>query len=366
MNISLKNRLMQRTSLKQSGFSLVELMVGLVIGLIATLVIMQVFSSFEGQKRSTTGTADAQTNGSIGLYNIQREVQKAGFGLPLFDANYAEAKLNNNINNFSALRCVSPGAGLPALPVDHDNLPAPGSPDVDALYPISITNGAAGASDTITVRYSTPVSGTVPIPTSIVAVVSVTELQISNNYGCSTNDIAVVVRNNGSCSSSRVTSTTAQLNANSTQLKLASVNAVQMPNGARLTCIGPTYSVVGFTVVGNELTRNGTPILSEIVSLQAQYGITGSTSAAIKSNQITQWVDAGALANPNRIRAIRVAVVARNNQLEKTNVTAAAPISWTGGPAINLSANADWQRYRYRVYEAIIPIRNLAFSGALL
>jgi type IV pilus assembly protein PilW len=255
---------------------------------------------------------------------------------------------------------------LPALPVDHDNLPGPGSPDVDALYPISITNGAAGASDTITVRYSNPPGTTIPLPTSIVAPVSATQLQVSSNYGCTLGDIAVVVRNNGSCSSSRVTSTAAQLNANSTELRLASVNAAQMPNGARLTCIGSVYSVVGFTVAGNELTRNGTAILSEIVNLQAQYGITGSTSAAIKGNQITQWVDAGALANPNRIRAIRVAVVARNNQLEKTNVTAAAPISWTGGPAINLNANADWQRYRYRVYEAIIPIRNLAFSGALL
>ena len=46
----------KRTFNNQAGFSLVELMVGLVIGLMATLVIMQVFSTFEGQKRTTTGT----------------------------------------------------------------------------------------------------------------------------------------------------------------------------------------------------------------------------------------------------------------------------------------------------------------------
>ena len=44
----------------QAGFSLVEIMVGLVIGLLATLVILQVFSVYEGQKRTTTGTADAR------------------------------------------------------------------------------------------------------------------------------------------------------------------------------------------------------------------------------------------------------------------------------------------------------------------
>lgn len=46
---------------KQAGFSLIEVMVGLVVSLLVSLVIMQVFAVFEGQKRSTSGTADAQT-----------------------------------------------------------------------------------------------------------------------------------------------------------------------------------------------------------------------------------------------------------------------------------------------------------------
>ena len=65
----------------QTGFSLIEILVGLVIGLLATLVIMQVFSVFEGQKRTTTGSADAQTNGSIALYSIASELKMAGYGL---------------------------------------------------------------------------------------------------------------------------------------------------------------------------------------------------------------------------------------------------------------------------------------------
>ena len=40
----------------QAGFSLVELMVGLVIGLLATLAIMQMMGTFDSQKRTTTGT----------------------------------------------------------------------------------------------------------------------------------------------------------------------------------------------------------------------------------------------------------------------------------------------------------------------
>ncbi len=66
---------------RQAGFSLVEILVGLVIGLLATLVILQVFSVFEGQKRTTTGVADAQTNGSIALYTLARDLQRAGFAM---------------------------------------------------------------------------------------------------------------------------------------------------------------------------------------------------------------------------------------------------------------------------------------------
>jgi type IV pilus assembly protein PilW len=80
-----------------------------------------------------------------------------------------------------------------------------------------------------------------------------------------------------------------------------------------------------------------------------------------------------------------VAIVARNNQLEKTAVTtacssltaanptglcawdatSASPTVASPAPAISLAA-VGGANYRYRVYETIIPIRNLTFSGALL
>ena len=63
------------TALRQNGLSLIELMVALVIGLVTTLVIMQVFSVFEDQKRATTGSADAKTSDNIALYLIARDLQ---------------------------------------------------------------------------------------------------------------------------------------------------------------------------------------------------------------------------------------------------------------------------------------------------
>src|SRR5471032_700320 len=69
----------RRSASYQAGFTLVELMVGMGIGMLATVIILQVMSVFEAQRRTTTGTADAQTNGGIALYNITRELQMAGY-----------------------------------------------------------------------------------------------------------------------------------------------------------------------------------------------------------------------------------------------------------------------------------------------
>jgi type IV pilus assembly protein PilW len=323
-------------------------MVGLVIGLIATLAIMQTLSQFEGQKRTTVGTADAQVNGSIALYSIQRQVQMAGYGLPIYDA--------NSLKNDSPLKC-SPST------IDHDADVATAKVD---LFPIAITDGGVGGSDQVTVRYFPNPSGGLPVN---VVTIGGSILGVDNTLGCADNDIALVVHGT-TCTAARVND--ADLATDTTHVTLAGPDAASMTTGpgvnyARLSCLG---SLVQFTfrVNANQLESNSAPVISEIVNMQAQYGI----SATASSNQITQWVDAAGIwvtptvTNRNRIRAIRLAVVSRNGLLEKTNVTPAAPISWAGGPAIDLSGTANWQQYRYRVYETIIPLRNLTWSGQWL
>ena len=62
------------------GFTLVELMVGLLIGLLASLAVMQVMWSSEGQKRTTTSGSDAQVDGALALSALQRAIQPAGYG----------------------------------------------------------------------------------------------------------------------------------------------------------------------------------------------------------------------------------------------------------------------------------------------
>ena len=163
----------------QAGFSLVEILVGLVIGLIATLVIMQVFSVFEGQKRTTSGSSDAQTNGSIALYNITKELEMAGFGLPPIPS----PTLQKTVSAF-ACTTLTPGAG------------------VTDISPVTITDGgtAQGASDSITIRYGKSPMGAIP---SLIKGAGVTpagkpNVILDNNMTCRVGDVAMIVSSNGS------------------------------------------------------------------------------------------------------------------------------------------------------------------------
>lgn len=351
----------KHTPLPQAGFTLVEIMVGLTIGMLATVVIMQVFTAFEAQKRTTTGTADAQTNGSIALYNIQRELQMAGY--PLFPSGSAGVA-------DSAIECTT-------LSIDGvaDNT-AP-----NRISPVTITNGAAvagvsSASDTITIRYgNSPMGG---IPTQITGpVVGASDVPVTNNFGCQYPDRTLIV-NGTACALSTVASTV----TGATVVKLQ--NTAGVAANANLSCLG-TWSEVTFAVNNGNLERNGIPIVAGVVNLQAQYGI----STIATSNQITLWVDASGgtwaaptVADRNRIKAVRIAVVARNAKMEPAAVTAAcssltiaAPTglcAWEGSaaspaPSINLNDfDANWLSYRYRVYETIIPLRNVIWSKGTL
>src|ERR1700724_2221820 len=65
----------------QHGFSLIEIMVGVVIGMIAVLIIYQVFAAAEGIKRNTTSVGDAQQNGLFSSFMLGIELANSGNAL---------------------------------------------------------------------------------------------------------------------------------------------------------------------------------------------------------------------------------------------------------------------------------------------
>lgn len=100
-----------------AGFSLVEVMVGMVIALLGIIIIFQVFSVSEGIKRTTTSGGDALQNGASALFTLERSLKEAGYGL------------------FSSTN----QAPLPADPA--------------GTAPVTITPGGAAVADSFTIRY---------------------------------------------------------------------------------------------------------------------------------------------------------------------------------------------------------------------
>lgn len=374
----------------QAGFSLVEILVGLVIGLLATLVIMQVFSVFEGQKRTTTGSADAQTNGSIALYTITNELKSAAFAMLPFG--YAGIE-------DSAIDCIAPVVSTAASAV--------GVSTTSPLSPVIITDGGtgAGASDSITIRYGD--NGATGIPIEI-TFINGSNILVKNGASCPKPiagqvGIAVVLpgtTGNG-CGIVTVTDVPVPIVASNVPQTITLGSTAGLSNaligGQQLVCLG-NWREVTYRVNAGNLERNSSASVSDIVNIQAQYGIaaTGLTSSSPDFNKVTAWVNAVdgvyadnwgptmTTANRNRIKSVHIAVVARNGLKEKTAVTQPTcttnkgtvnngPCAWddtgpitSAAPKIDLSSDATWQNYRYRVFETIVPLRNVMLSKETL
>ncbi len=66
---------------RSAGFSLVELMVGVIIAILGSIVIFQVFAVSEKYKRTSVAGSDAQQSGLLGLHSIERDLRMAGYGV---------------------------------------------------------------------------------------------------------------------------------------------------------------------------------------------------------------------------------------------------------------------------------------------
>lgn len=406
-----------RTSLRGiQGFSLIELMVGLTIGFIAVVIIMQSLSVFESHKRTTTAGVDAQENGLLALMAIEADIRKAAAG-----SNHPA--LFSCTNFFSYYQAVS-GTGAPTTVSSFSTIP------------VLITEGVRA--DTISIQSGMRIAGAAPTRLSSdmrmmpIGVPDHLELDVDRAYDLRGEpasadappaDLVVVVNPDfGNCSLVRVSSIAGNMltvtngpagKTNEYNAPIAYMTSNNWPGfgtrvgqnnyqGALVFRVGSvelggirraTYSVdannsLAASVAVTGAAAENSVIASEIVALKAQYGVSNTP----QDKDVAAWVNpsgatwgaaaltantAASVQNLQRIKAIRLAVVARSSKRDSDTVTAACagnnavnfgPCSWTDdsaanpAPAIDLRAAAgdtEWQRYRYRVYQTVIPMRNL-------
>jgi len=375
---------------RQHGFSLIEAMVGITVGLIAVLIISQTFISFETQKQTTTAGGDAQENGLMALSMIEEHVRSAGAGL-------ADPELHKCANYFSYYD-PDPGSGPGGAPL----------PDLSTA-PLRIVDGGAAGSDTV-ITGSSAFIGSVPaiMEGDFLKPYTRFDTDRTANVSFSNNDRVLLVQpDKKNCMLMQVTVCEAEPDNDSATCAAVKElvykpGAPYNPDAAYQTLHGwPDFhamegktqiykmgqaagvgmTTTSYSVAGGQLRAQSgqlgaatttEDLVRNVVSLQARYGI-----ANPDSENVNGWVDAtgewvfGTLdaTHIRRIKALEVLVVTRSERREPAEVTSdawfAAQIGDAGmrdAVANSIKAafpDGEWAHYRYKIYTNVIALRNV-------
>jgi type IV pilus assembly protein PilW len=368
-----------------AGFSLIELMVGMVIGLLCTIVIAMTLSAAEGQRRGTTQGSDAQVAGSLAIYALQRDVAVAGYGFASESAAVG-----------CELQAFYNGVAVSALPA--------------RLAPVIITQGASGAADQVRVLASSKFIGgdsadpsavgyTVPSrvvgphydPDDTTGKLVKDRYNVWSSLSVSKGDLMVAVSDAATpCGLFQVTDDPASgvvpraddaTHWNpSKHPAYATKEPVGSTAGSFLVNLGRILDVIYSVDAQQRLTvsrlntttmsRDTSLLQSNIVQLRALYGRDTDDDGVVDTyDYSTPSSNAGWL----QVLSVRIAVVARSAQYEREEVTSANP-QWDVGTATSVTGSAscsdskcveikidglsDWKHYRYKVFDTVVPLRN--------
>lgn len=400
-----------RPRVRLSGFSMVELMVAMAIGLIGMIIIFQVFETSEGIKRTTTSGGDAQQNGILALYNMEADIRNGGMGFN--ETAYTECRAaGTTVLGYDSTR-TTPDWATVANPL--------------LLVPVTITPGAnAQTPDTVKVFYG---SSTQVMAASILAAdmtSATSQVLLQNNYGFREGDLVIALQP-GSGKNCALMEVTAPSNGGAPALLHDTTNynlawmtgtPVKTPrfnkaggmgvvytgantsNATRIFNLGNLYDASGVAPVLNTYSISGNnlivqnefnitagvpvanPLADNIVHLRAQYGlddgidngsVTYHTNFVANDGIVDRFVSTTP-ANWQQVVSIRVAVLARSALPEKPSTGAGGTCdatpnvpTWSGGGegatrVFDLSATVtapdDWRCYRYRLFETTVPLRN--------
>src|SRR5690349_20879149 len=314
--------------IREQGMSLVELMVGILVGLLVVMAATGSLSFFESQRTTSLSGNAAMNSGMMGGYLLQRDLRNAGVGLL----------------NATQLACT------------QLNLYYSGATRADKgeVAPVHITDNGAGA-DSISIFFADSVLGSAPVTLTRGLTSAGENLHVSSASGIQAGDVVLIAGNAATdpCSVAQVSTIVpgatdvdltrsastwnpASPSAAFSQAPLYSAGGVVMRTGNNITW--RNYSAAGGAHHPTDLlTGTQAQLATNLVTLQAQYGVTDGIT-----NIVRRWVDATAeWQHPTadliaRIRAVRFSVVVRSARKEilkdsggACNTTTTAPSPWS-------------------------------------
>lgn len=362
-----------RAVARQGGVSLLELLVGIVISMLTVLVITQVFLNSEKQRRAPAAGANTQINGILALDAIQRDVRQSGYGLgggPWM----GQCK--------TAASTAAAAVGLSAL----------------SLAPVAITPGSGTTpSDSIDVLSSGKIDAAMQIKLAETHESGNSAFLIPATMGVETGDWLIVTTKSGlecaafqaqAISISAPWGITPSASVGSTfdaESYLSNMGAA--PIRRRWSVAGSDTSAFSLQMTNlatNAATPSANDAYPDVVLLRALYAKDTDANGSIDTYNTTaptnrtEW---------EQVMGVRLSLVVRSPEWSQEAVTL-KPIQWDLGTAtVSGSAKCpadathncielglthtvakdsdEWQHYRYRMYESLIPLRNLIWNSTV-
>lgn len=379
----------------QRGLSIIEVMVGIVVGLLIALAITSSVATI-GKQFRITGAGHAAAEGALlGLGLIDRDVRMAGAALfngsfaalcPSFNMFKNGAATQNGTKMedlFPIVEITDGGAGVPDIldvmvsqPDPSSGVSVPVTMDMPnpSVLKVSDPRGLLRVGDIVVV--APPPPNTAQDPCTRIQVTGITGACSDSGAGCQVQFSSTSVAGSSDEYNPKpgtylkepkyqpgsVLFRAPSFRFDFVRYRVKCGSLLRVPYtidpdvappdaGADLQCVGaPTYRTHALS--------------SDVVMLKAHYGI-----ANAGSDQIAQWKTAAATTTEElrRVKAVRVAIVARSKEAGSTAVTPAAPTVFGGALTLDLTgvavpAGKTWQNYRYRVHETVVPVRNAAWN----
>ena len=391
------------------GFSLVELMVSVVIGMLALLFATRLVISGEANKDAAVGGSDSMQNGMLAMFSLSGDAGTAGWGLN--DRTVAGCNTTfSDQRGYALLGAKRDGVDITPLAsvVIQSNGTAPdvisfnsgnSNAGVGSLKMMGDYGGESVLMGDVRGPY-----GYSPGDVLVVAPQTpdrpCTVVQMSGLNPAAGHDAELLLgagsqyRYNPAASMAQNYAKNVTFIYNLGRPDLLHFHTWSVQNGVLL--------LRATDLAGAE--QSGASVADNIVSIKAQYGFDNralpnydpnpagnGTQAVVTSTgmQITVWsptmIDAdndGVTGGPGdyqRIAAVRIAVVARGKNAEKPapggscSASTALPEVFgnavpNGVAPVKMTVNVavagdpiDWKCYRYRVFETIVPILNSQF-----
>ncbi len=336
---------MSPTNITSRGFSLVELMVGITLGMIGMLIVAKVLEISSGHHATISAAGEAQSTGNLSLYTIERELKQAGFGIA------TATLLDCQLNAYDTTRSLFISRTL--NPVE---ITAPLSADDSDSIAIAYGNSEVRMGGlTLTAAYNG----------------DATDIDIQNRFGLKKGDFFLLGQITtpatpcvlGQISDIPATSTTAVSHTGTVYPfnKNGGLGVSFSANIGEFYDLGQSFSFNTYSVDATKkqliqqsaLTGNSLVIADNVQVFKARYGHDSNGDGTVDVwDTVLPTNFAGWATTTN----VRMGLAIKNPRREQTTVTSSPLTLW---PGVSVTLSAEDQHYRYRTYNVVVPLRNM-------